>query len=428
LISNSELFGVGTSAASWFKLPYAFTFETERFGEAIPSGAIGLALMLAPLALMTLINRGPAARKAAILLAVGAVYFGCLAYVMQYGRYYIPVLPVMALAAVIPLVHVFKKWLQRSNLVLLGVAVAAQVALSPLLFWNIPERFPIEMAFGFEDRESLLSRSLAVYRPVQFLNKKMEPGHKVLVVGNRTARIYLNGQMATYGDPEVIQIVNESTPGNLASNLVESGFTYLCVDFANPESTWGLPYTADLFLKRFATLEHSTNTMKVYRLHKEVKEAKENDVAQNLLANPGFEASSKANYVDGWILYGQPLIARTPENAHSGTIAVRADADDGLYARVRVKADKGHSFGYWCRADKPGQTALLQVAWLDSQFQRISVSMQVVPVGPQWEWRSFSAISPPGVVEAYVYLSVYQNSEVWFDDCLFVQGELPVKQ
>ena len=60
LISNSNLFGIGTSPTALLKLPMALTFDTTKFGEALPEGGVGLALILVPLALPLLIKIGRA--------------------------------------------------------------------------------------------------------------------------------------------------------------------------------------------------------------------------------------------------------------------------------------------------------------------------------------------------------------------------------
>ncbi len=421
LISNAHLFGIGTSPTALLKLPFAFTFETHRFGETLPDGGIGLALVLAPLALITVITGSAVGRRAAILLAVCLVYIACLAFIMQYGRYYIPVLPVVAVLAVVPLVHTVKKWLQGVNLVLLGVVVAAQVALSPLMYWNIPERFPIKMALGLKARESHLSRSLMLYPPVQFLNKKVEPGHKVVAVGGETGRIYLNAPMTTPFDTELEQIVARSTPTTLASHLIQGGFTYLLVNRTSWQSTLPLSYLSEPFLSQFTTLEYTTNNVRVYRLREVAVEPR---AALNLLTNPGFELLSESSYPAGWFPYGQPRIAQTNGQAHGGKVAVRADRDDGLFTRVPIVPDKIYSLGHWSRADRPNQFARLQINWLDASSRIVGVSIDVVSAGSQWVWHHFSAIAPERAATAQIYVSVHEDGKVWFDDYVFVQGQI----
>lgn len=427
LISNANSFGRGTSPLALLKFPYAFTFETQQFGEALPSGGIGLALMLVPLALITLAKRGQAARQVAILLGIGAVYLLCLAFIIQYGRYYIPALPVVTVLGVQPIIDLSKtKWTRRLSLISLGAVIGVQVALTPLMFWNIPERFPVKMAFGLETRESLLGRALLMYDPVQFLNRTIEPGHKILALGGEEGgRVYLNAHMATLFDDEFKKIFNQSTPSTLAANLIKNGFTYLLVNRTSWQSQLLPAYKLDEpFLSRFTTLEYSANRISIYRL-REI--AVEPGAAANLLTNPGFEVLSESGLPAGWSPLGHPLIARSSAQAHEGKMAVRADLADGLNTRVRVDPNKIYSLGYWCRADKPNQLARLQINWLNEALQIQGISIDVVPATPQWKSQRLSAMSPPGTIFAEVYVSVHENSEVWFDDYMFVPGEIHTK-
>ncbi len=425
LIANSNDFGIGSSPAALVKLPFAFTFASHQFGEALPSGALGLALVLAPLALITALAGGAAARRAAILLGVCVVYVSCLAFMMQYGRYYIPALPIVAVLAAEPVIHLSKiKWLRRVNLMSLGAVIATQIVLTPLMYWNIPERFPLKVVFGLEGRASFLSRALPFYDPVQFLNQRVEPGQKVLAVGGDSGRAYLNAPMTGWFDAEVENITARSPPAKLAANLINSGFTYLLVDhesrrfhFQNP------PYSSEPFLSQFATLEYAANHVTIYRLR---DVALEPHAAANLVSNPGFEFLSETGYPSGWFPTGHPLITQGG-SAHGGKIAVRADADDWLYTHAPIEPDKIYSLGYWCRTDKPDQFARLQINWIDPNGQIVGASIEVVPAGLQWTWQHFSAMSPHSASQADIYVSVHENSEVWFDDYMFVPGEIQAK-
>src|SRR5262249_19884079 len=148
--------------------------------------AVGLALILAPLILLSMIYAREFARRSGTLTAICAVYVICLALTIQYGRYYIPILPLVVLLATVPVVMGQRTWLKYANLSLLAIVVCAQGASSALMYWNLPDRFPVKMAFGQESQESLLSRSLAEYPAASFLNRKIEPGQQVLAVGGDT--------------------------------------------------------------------------------------------------------------------------------------------------------------------------------------------------------------------------------------------------
>jgi hypothetical protein len=418
LISNSFLFGIGTSPEALLNLPFAFTFETQKFGEGLPSGAIGLALLLAPLALSSLFAGRAEARRTAILFAVCVVYIGCLAYIVQYGRYYIPLLPVVTVLAAATLKPAFKEWLHRANMVLLGIVVATQVTMTPLVYAYMADRFPVKVDLGLESRESFLTRSLGVYPVTRFLNERMEPGRKVLSVGAPTVRFYLNAQMMTPFDPEVLQAVANSTPNTLASHFMQEGFSYLFVAKGAWENAGPLIYASEPFLSHYTTLEYATNEVKVYRLHAAAVEPR---TRTNLLANPGFELIDESSYPAGWMPYGQPRISQTSEEAHAGKVAIRADSDDGLLTTATVESRQIYTLGHWTRADSPGQIACLQINWLDKTSRLLGVSNDIVSAGPAWGWNQLTAPAPEGAVMAIICLSVWENSEVWFDDFSFVR-------
>ena len=152
LNADAGKFSLGYSPLVFLKLPFVFTFQSQRFGEGLPAGALGIALALLPLGLLYLMARR---NVAVILLTICAVFLALLGYTMPYGRYYIPILPVvvvLAIAAVIDFSSV--TWLKRFNLACLGAGLVAQVAVIPLMYWNIPERVPLSLALGAESQEA----------------------------------------------------------------------------------------------------------------------------------------------------------------------------------------------------------------------------------------------------------------------------------
>jgi hypothetical protein len=358
-----------------------------------------------------------------MLFAVCLVYVGVQAYIMQYGRYYIPVLPLVVVLAVAPIFHLSSqmKWLRRFNLVVLGVVVAAQVALTPLLYWNIPDRFPMKLAFGKETTASFRSRAVRMYGPFQYMNRIVGPDQKVIVAGGETGRLYLNAYMATPLDPDVIKIAYSSTEDDLAANLIRNGYKYLFINRDSWHSTLPFHYLTEPFLNKFASMEFTHNRISVYSLHDKPVSATS---VTNLIPNPGFESLNGGHPTD-WVLYGQPRITQAASKAHAGKVFVTVDPVSGMYARLSVEPGKIYSLGYWCRADKPAQLARLQINWLDAALQIVAVNIDAVACGAEWSWQKFSVMSPPGAPVAQVYVNVHENSEVSFDDYMFVQGQLP---
>jgi hypothetical protein len=101
---------------------------------------------------------------------------------------------------------------------------------------------------------------------------------------------------------------------------------------------------------------------------------------------------------------------------------VLARRSDGLTQAVAIQAGGVYTLGHWTRADTEGQAARLQINWLNGAGEMVGVSLEVVPVTPQWRWSTLSATAPAAAVTAHVYVSVHEDSEVWFDDVCLVEG------
>jgi hypothetical protein len=254
-------FGLGYSPLVFLKLPFLLTFESDRFGQSLSAGGLGIALALLPLGFLSLARR----HMAGILLAACALFLALWCYTMPLARYYIPILPVVAVLAVGSVVDFSAiTWLRRFNLVCLGVLLVAQVAVIPSLFWNIPERVPLSLAFGAESRDSFLARALPMYRAVQFINGNRVPGKKVLGVGTNNMRFYLKNEMSTARDMTVYP--KELTMQELATLLARDGFDFLLVNRQSELFSWPLPYLRESFLSQYAVLEYVANDTYVYRL------------------------------------------------------------------------------------------------------------------------------------------------------------------
>jgi dolichyl-phosphate-mannose-protein mannosyltransferase len=419
LISNANDFGVGTSPDALLNLPFALTFETRRFGEGLEAGAVGLALLLVPLVMITVIFSRTTAYRAAMLVAVCLVYFGCLAFTMQYARYYVPILPVVAVLAAGHLVHTSRRWLLATNLALLGVVVAAQAALLPLMYWNLPERFPIAVVLGKERREAFLRRVLPLYPATQFLNSNVEHDQKVIGIGTENIRYYLNAEMATRGHVEELTLL--STPPTLAATLLNNGYTYMLVNRSDALTAIPLSTLTPQFLEQFTHMEYTANNASVYRLQGTPIAS---GPLENLLVNPSFETLDKSSLPMGWFAIGKPQPPQDNVQAHSGTVAIKADADGGFITSVPIQPGKLYSLGHWTRSDLPNQLARLQINWMDAESRNVGVSIDVVKVKQTWTWHKLSAMAPEGAKHAVIYVSVHEKSQVWFDDYVFVQGQL----
>jgi hypothetical protein len=266
-IVNASDFGMPVNVRSLIRFPFRLTFDTARFGEALPRGGVGLTLLLAfPFFLFLWQRERPAVR---LLIAAVTSYLLVMFYTMQYARYYLMILPLVAVVAVMTIFHLAppSRWL--------SVGLFSIVIVQPLTysvqFWNIPERFPIRLAAGQEDRQSFLRRALAGYEATTYLNTVTRDHDKILGVGTENLRFYLRPELRIWAlsvktDP--IRKLADMTPGDTLADAVRGlGITHLlvtreAVQKPGPE----FPYLDGTFLKSHATLVFQDDYVLVYRM------------------------------------------------------------------------------------------------------------------------------------------------------------------
>ena len=268
-IMNASDYGLPMTLSSLIRFPFRLTFDTIRFGDASPRGSIGVALLLAfPFSWFLI----PRLRLGGRLLVGGAtVYLLLLFYTMQYARYYIMILPLVAVIAVATVLDFtpvrLSRWLPAALLVLIIV----QPLVYSLQFWNIPERIPIALAAGREDTEGFLHRALPGYGAAEYLNTVTNPGDTILGVGTENLRFYLRAELRTRSlsladDP--LRSLSAMKPGDaLAGQLERAGIRYLFVTRASTTNPSGeLPYIDKRFLESHALPMFTDEFAAVYRL------------------------------------------------------------------------------------------------------------------------------------------------------------------
>ena len=267
VVMNAGDFGVGTSPGALVRLPFRLTLDTLKFGEAMPRGSLGPLLLFIPFGFLKLRSN----REAKILMLVIGVYLALWAWTFQYARYYTAILPAIAVLAAGGLLLAAPGFLERSRRLVLAVLLIGQVAVLPVLYWRIPERFPVLLALGLEDRETLLRRGLEGYAASQYLNGVAGAGERVLSIGHEDLRFYLKAPLDTLVESRVGGALRHAIllgPGKeLAKALSEQGVHYILLstrDLVDPPAHY--PYASAAFLQEFTTLEYSDAVMRVFHL------------------------------------------------------------------------------------------------------------------------------------------------------------------
>lgn len=269
-IMNAADFGVGHSLTQLTRLPFRITFDSSRFGEGLPRGGLGpILLLFIPFGLLLMIVKNPEARTLGV---ISGVYLILWAQTFQYGRYYLVILPFLAVLGIAGLkLGVRTPVAEMVSRIVLLILLVFQVAVLPILFWNTPERFPIALAFGRESREAFLDRALTGYAGVVHINRNIPAASKVLGVSTENLRLYLDPPLESLSESLLdspLRRVSDIPPGpELARTLSDLKFSYLLVsrDVLMKPAPY-FPYASRQFLSEFAVLEYSDEAVAVYRL------------------------------------------------------------------------------------------------------------------------------------------------------------------
>jgi hypothetical protein len=265
-IFNAADFGLPATLSNLGVFPFRLTLDTSRFGEALPRGALGLSLLLAfpfSVGLLPRMSRAVQAVAATALVSLILLFF-----TMQYARYYVTILPVIAVIGAATALKCARQALVKVCLVL---AIVVQFPAVITQYWNIPERFPFRVALGLEDRDAFSRRALDAYSAAMYINQTSNEGDRVLGVEVENVRFYLDVPLTTFklstlGEP--VRPLSDLRPGpQLATAIRDAGFTRIFArtsELTEPRPWY--PYLEKEFLEAYATLEFSDGATSVYRL------------------------------------------------------------------------------------------------------------------------------------------------------------------
>ena len=268
---NFADYGIGSKPSSLIRLPFWLTWDTIRFGDPLPRGGMGFGVLLAfPFAFIFLAKSGPGVVRV-VLLAI-LVHFSFWALSVQYGRYFLPELPLAVLAGTGLLIDRFSV---RWNRLLLFMGVLAQVPIASIQFWQIEERYPLEHALGRESYDQLLDRGLSGHAGARYVNSVIKPGERVLGVGIEQLRLYLKAPVHTLAESvqgEELKMLAAMGPGpKMAAALVRFNFAYVLApvnELKNPASFY--TFLQPEFLSSFTRTVYRDNSIAVFKICAEV--------------------------------------------------------------------------------------------------------------------------------------------------------------
>ncbi|MGV8038887.1 MAG: ArnT family glycosyltransferase [Thermoanaerobaculaceae bacterium] len=426
---NFESYGQRTGAMSFLLLPWDLLAHGEAFGPGMGPGVAGVLPWLGLPWLAPAME--PSRRRLAwALWGWAAVAIAAAMAVAQYLRYLLPAFPFLAVVAALNLETgwaVVSRRRSRVAAVLAGAVALVYTGGSRLahtaLQWELPERFPVRTCLGREADRGMLARALREYDAFAYLDARLPVGSKVLTVGC-PLRMYTHCRVfEALHLPIAVRDLERRGIGSqeLVSALVSRGFAWLVIDTLDPPGALIFPEAlrSPELLSSHGTLVFRRHDTEVYRLS-----ATPLGVASipppNLLANPGLELLTPDGMPAAWARYGRPLLSQ--QGGRESAVAVSVDHDSGLTQVVPVRGDVLYTLAHWTRADRAGQTARLQVNWLDPGGRIIDATIQVVEARAEWAWNGVAASAPADAVLAIVYANAHDQGRVWIDDLCFVEG------
>jgi 4-amino-4-deoxy-L-arabinose transferase-like glycosyltransferase len=260
---NFGLFGMGSGIGALLALPWNLSFHAERFVEALHPYVLGPCLLLAVAACLVALPWPRGELRWAI--SVAALYSIAWFFRVQYLRYLLPALPLVALIAAVCVCRALQSLgpaPSRAALTMVGVLVACP----SLVIWaascfNIPE---LRVIFGLESRDAYRARIVPVYQAFAAVGKACtSPSRGVLTILNEYG--YLCPAMVVWTAPRASLVWEPATDSAYREMLRKLDIAYVVID--DPlEKARTLPFVASGFLDRAGEILYHGRSATAIRL------------------------------------------------------------------------------------------------------------------------------------------------------------------
>jgi hypothetical protein len=428
---NFAEYGMSRDLATLILLPWTMTFHSVAFTEANSNGLLGPVLLL-PLCLIFLVQRIHKEIWLLAFLAAGSmVLWGMIVQFLRYILLAWPLICVIAAYAVARLADELASTGHRSSLLggtvqaLLLVMLIVERPIDVVNAWDIPERIPYKVALGLESRENYLSRILPVHDALTFVNQGHGAnGVRILSVGSEF-RLYSDAPLeGTWTSTRLWGLESTLEDEQLINLIRRWGFTHLLVDWNTVLAIAQLaehPVLGESFFSAYTRLEYVAHKVSVSRFLSDTEVARRAfylPVVDELLQNPGFE-DGQGDVPSSWRGHGSPRFDVSGKHSHSGRGAVQVGERGHLTQAVPVRQNEIFVLSEYIKAGPDGQSARLEVNWLDSHGSFLATDIGVVPVSTEWQEHHMPVMAPPGAEVAVIYVMAHDPGEVWFDDLSF---------
>ncbi len=201
--------------------------------------------------------------------------FVAMALLFGFGlnaRYLMPLYPLLSVLGALNVVifgrHLFQ-WRKSlgAAFLLLGLVYLFSTRLAfTVRWWEIPERYPVQVWLGEETPEQFVDRVLPVFGAFEHLDHQGR--FKVLSVGNEL-RLYTDSEIyGVFFSKEAHQTFHATTADELAQNLRQGGYDYILIyppEQQHRPDVYTSPALNDDFFTRYTRLEYSQKDVYLYR-------------------------------------------------------------------------------------------------------------------------------------------------------------------
>jgi len=413
---NLRNFGMGYDLLSLLKLPWNLTFHSNFFDEG-GVGLVGILPLAAILWPLSSVRVKSHRQERYIMLFVILSFTIIWALVTQYLRYYLVVLPLIALLAASTFENLRTKYHELSSPKLLKLSIGFRsVAILAVFFvcicafivyswWSMP----LSYILGEETREAYLERNVPSYESHTYLASNYN--HSPVVLSRLPVYDFTTytpvSQHYLFDDsylPQLLLPLAENDPGHLAKALDAIGITHVVASSLD----WGSDFLATYLLP-----EYSSNATTVYRLMPDGYARSK----IGMLRDGNFEFS-KAGHPSHWIPVGTPEYYCDSSVTYEGSCFIAVDNLNYYRQVVTALPQEIYHYSFFTRTDSEGGSLRYQIKWVDEHGNVLNVFSPYTVADREWQQSQGYAIAAPNAAGAIIEIVGNNEAAIFVDKAM----------
>jgi hypothetical protein len=384
---DNPLFKAGVT----WDLPFRMVFSSDKYLEAT-MGAPGFQWLLL-LPLIVVLPVWLKARRAGLLLVVGAMSLVLVFHFQSYLRYIFPlsVLFVALAGYALAQMTVLGPLVRRGMLLAVGVTILLNLMFFGAGVWAYRD-LPLFEVFRPTQREALLRERMPIRRAVELVNAMNDERTPVaffaqpFAAGLKSDALYVNWHNREFNG----RVMAATDPASLGKVLSDERSRFVIL-----EANWDTPVKRSQVIAITDPIAEFGGTS-VRVLKGEFRSSRE------LLQNPGFLFNAR-----GWTL---------AKGAVAASNAVVVSVESPAFQVIPVAGGCRYFNAVRARCDDPLAIARMQVNWLDANSQFISTSLQSFACTQAWSEHRQEIVAPEAATTAVVFAAsdTRSHAEVGF--------------